>query len=206
MSGASGEAGAAGDERTPPPAAGPGSDIVFTVGHSTRLAAELVALLRGHAIEAVADVRRFPGSRRHPWFGRDELAATLREAEIGYVHLPELGGRRGKPSADSPNGAWRVESFRAYADAMATEAWRSALVRLEELAHERTVAMMCAEAVPWRCHRRLISDALVARGWQVRHILAEGRADPHALHEAARVRPDGLLVYPAPEDRQTELL
>jgi uncharacterized protein (DUF488 family) len=179
---------------------------IYTVGHSTRTGDDFVALLRAHEIEVLADVRRFPGSRRHPHFGKDALRLTLADAGIEYVHLVELGGRRGAPKPDSPNGAWRVEAFRAYADAMVEPEWVEALARLEERARSQHVALMCAEAVPWRCHRRLISDALVARGWAVRHILSETRADPHTLNESARVLPDGRIIYPAPEDEQGWLL
>ncbi len=183
---------------------------VYTIGHSNRPLEEFLDLLRAHGVDVVADVRRFPGSRRNPWFGQDPLREALAGAGIGYVHLPALGGRRGRPAADSPNGAWRVAAFQAYADRMADPEWRGALAELDALGRERTVAVMCAEAVPWRCHRRLIADALVARGREVRHILGRDRADPHELHEAARVRPDGTLVYPPPgsarDEAQMELL
>jgi len=182
----------------------------YTIGHSNRTSEEFLELLRAHGVEVVADVRRFPGSRRNPWFGQDPLREALARAGIDYVHLSALGGRRGRPAPDSPNGAWRVEAFRAYADRMAEPEWRDALTELDALARERTVAVMCAEAVPWRCHRRLIADALVVRGREVRHILGRDRADPHELHEAARVRPDGTLVYPPPgparDEAQMELL
>ena len=179
---------------------------IYTIGHSTRSAEEFVALLFAHRVQKVADVRRFPGSRRYPQFGRDSLRGFLADAGIGYEHLPELGGRRGAPSPGSLNGAWRVPAFRAYADAMGTPGWRAALGSLEEIGRADRTAFMCAEAVPWRCHRRLISDALVLDGWDVRHILGETRADPHVLHEAARRLADGRIVYPAPEDEQGTLL
>jgi uncharacterized protein (DUF488 family) len=164
-----------------------------------------VALLQAHGVDVVADVRRFPGSRRNPQFGRDALRETLAAPGIDYVHLPALGGRRGAPRPDSPNGAWRVAAFRAYADAMGDPEWLEGLGTLEALAGARPLAYMCAEAVPWRCHRRLISDALVARGWIVKHILAEGRVEPHTLHEAARIDPEGRLTYPLPEAEQRTL-
>jgi uncharacterized protein (DUF488 family) len=172
---------------------------VFTIGHSTRPADEFVALLEEHAIRQLADVRRFPGSKRHPQFGREALAERLAQEGIGYHHLGALGGRR-DARPDSPNRGWRNASFRAYADYMATDDFRAALDRLIALADEAPTAVMCAEAVPWRCHRNLIADALVARGHDVLHIVARGEARPHTLHPLARVRDSGDLVYPAPEE------
>ena len=174
--------------------AAPGT--VYTVGHSNRSASEFLELLRSHGIRRVADVRRFPGSRRNPHFGRDPLQATLAEAGIEYEHVEELGGRRGTPAADSPNTAWRVAAFQAYADRMAEPEWIEAFEALEERCTREPVAVMCSEAVPWRCHRRLIADALVVRGWEVRHILGPGRFRLHELQDFARVLPDGRLVYP----------
>lgn len=172
-------------------------NTVYTVGHSNRDVAEFLALLASHDIEEVVDVRRFPGSRRQPWFGQAELAASLAGAGIGYVHVEALGGRRGKPQPNSPNTGWRVASFQAYADHMTDPEWLAALARLEDRAAQRTAALMCSEAVPWRCHRRLIADALVVRGWQVLHILGTQRANPHTLQDFARVQPDGRIIYPA---------
>ena len=185
-----------------PPVQGPGqpaAGVVYTIGHSTRDIDRFIALLEREQIQHVADVRSFPGSRRYPQFGREALAASLAARGIGYSHHPELGGRR-HARPDSPNGAWRNESFRGYADYMLTPAFATALdVLLDRAARERT-AIMCAEAVPWRCHRSLISDALVSRGVDVRHIL-DARTEPHRLTPFAIVR-DGVLYYP-PE--QTEL-
>ena len=164
-------------------------------------------MLAGHRIERLVDVRRFPGSRRLPWFGQVELAAVLAAAGIEYVHEPDLGGRRAAPAgAASPNGAWRSASFRAYADHMATPAFRAALDRVLASAAERGTAVMCAEAVPWKCHRQLIADAAVARGRRVLHILDLRRADAHVLRAGARVARDGTVTYPAPGDDQTALL
>jgi uncharacterized protein (DUF488 family) len=178
---------------------------VFTIGHSTRSSDELLSLLAGHGIEILLDVRRFPGSRRHPQFSRDALSGALAEAGVGYMHEPRLGGRRA-PRPDSPHTAWRVEAFRGYADHMETPGFQAALEDLIRLSQEKTVALMCAEAVPWRCHRRLISDALVAHGLDVRHILGPGRADPHEIDPNARVLDGGRrLVYTGPEDPQREL-
>ena len=173
---------------------------VYTIGHSTRTLPEFIDLLQAFGVEEVADVRRFPGSRRNPQFSGAQLKNALAEVGIGYLHLVELGGRRGRPKPGSPNTGWRVAAFQAYADRMADPEWLRALAELEERARSATVAYMCAEAVPWRCHRRLISDALVVRGWEVRHILAMERADLHELQDFARVQADGSILYPAPEE------
>ena len=178
---------------------------VLTVGHSTRSAAEFVQLLHAHGVRTVADVRRFPGSRRHPQFGRDALEHALAREGIAYRHLPGLGGRR-DPAPDSPNGAWRVAGFRGYADHMDSAEFRDSLEELLGLARAGAVVVMCAEAVPWRCHRRLLADALVARGIEVRHVLGPERADRHELHPAARVLEGGRLVYPGPGAEQVDLL
>jgi uncharacterized protein (DUF488 family) len=168
---------------------------LFTVGHSTRTAAELLALLRAAKIETLVDVRRFPGSRRHPQFGQEALAAALRAAGIAYQHEPDLGGRRA-PRPHSPNAFWREAGFRGYADHMATPAFATALERLLGQAEDRRLAVMCAEALPWQCHRQLIADAAVARGAAVMHLLGEGRTEPHRLNPAARLDGRGGLTYP----------
>jgi uncharacterized protein (DUF488 family) len=168
---------------------------IFTIGHSTRTEAEFLDILRAHGIRGLVDVRRFPGSRRHPHFSRESLAVTLPRHGIAYEHAPDLGGRR-TPSPDSVNRAWRSASFRAYADYTATAGFERALAGLLAGAEEPTV-IMCAEAVHWRCHRQLIADVLVARGHDVRHILSADRAEPHRLNPHARVGPDGSVTYPA---------
>jgi uncharacterized protein (DUF488 family) len=178
---------------------------IFTIGHSTRSIEELLALLAENGVEVLMDVRRFPGSRRHPQFSRDALAAALAGAGIEYLHEPRLGGRRAA-RPDSPHTAWRVEAFRGYADHMETEEFQAALERLIRLSRDRSVVILCAEAVPWRCHRRLISDALVARGIEVRHILSPGRSDLHELDSNARVLDGGRrLVYSGPGEPQRSL-
>ena len=178
---------------------------VFTIGHSIRPIEELLALLAEHGVEVLMDVRRFPGSRRHPQFSRDALAGALGAAGIEYMHEPRLGGRR-TARLGSPHTAWRVEAFRAYADHMETPEFQEALEGLIRLSRNTTVAILCAEAVPWRCHRRLISDALVARGIEVRHILGPRRADPHEIDPNAKVLEGGRrLVYSGPAGAQGEL-
>lgn len=167
---------------------------VFTIGHGTRSFDELVSVLEDAEIDVLVDVRRFPGSRRHPHFGRDSLEETLPAAGIAYEWWGQAFGGRRKPAPDSPNIAWRVDAFRAYADHMHTAEFQSALRDLEERAAAQQQTIMCAETVWWRCHRRLIADALVANGHEVVH-LGLGRDDRHKLHESARRSDDGLLVY-----------
>ena len=177
---------------------------LYTIGHSTRELAEFLGLLDAHRIERIVDVRRYPGSRRHPHFGSEALRLSLADRGIAYRHAPELGGRR-RSAADSRNLFWRSDSFRAYADYMDTPAFRDALARvLDEAARERT-AVMCAEAVPWRCHRNLISDAVVGIGEGVEHIIDAGAPRPHTLNEGARIRSDGSVWYPLPESEQGSL-
>ena len=165
---------------------------IYTIGHSTRSLEELVSLLREHGIKRLADIRRYPGSRRYPHFSRDALAVSLPARGIEYVHMPELGGRR-KPAAGSPNTALRNEQFRAYADHMGSEEFRRAVDRL--VAFEDRTAVMCAEAVPWRCHRNLLSDDLLRRGSEVVHIIGRGAAKRHEMSPWARVDED-RIVYP----------
>jgi uncharacterized protein (DUF488 family) len=164
---------------------------VWTVGHSTRSLEEFVDLLRGYEIELVADVRRFPGSRRLPQFGSAALEAALAAHGIGYCWLPSLGGRR-KPDAGSPNVAWRHPAFRAYADHVATPEFAEGLFELQMLATGLRTVVMCAEVLWWRCHRRLIADALVSLGWPVIHIRDGRHAEPHRLSPPARQLEGGV--------------
>ena len=159
---------------------------VWTIGHSTRSIDEFVALLEAAGIEAVADVRRHAGSRKYPHFNPEPLARALADHGIEYHAFVDLGGRR-KTRPDSPNTVWRNASFRGYADYMETEPFKAALARLTELAHAKRTALLCAEAVWWRCHRALISDALKARGDAVHHILGEEKIQDHPYTSAARV-------------------
>ena len=170
-------------------------DVVYTIGHSTRSGDDFVALLAAHAVTALADVRTVRRSRHNPQFNGDALAATLAAHAIRYVPMPGLGGFR-KTTPDSPNGGFRNLSFRGYADYMQSPAFAEHLDALIALAREATVAIMCAEAVPWRCHRSLIADALTVRGFDVREIVGETRTTPHKLTPFARV--DGTrILYPA---------
>ena len=166
-------------------------DSIWTVGHSNRPLEAFLEILKAHDIRNVIDVRRFPTSRKWPHFDRAALEKSLDAAQIAYFGMPELGGRR-KPRPDSPHTAWRVEAFRGYADFMDTAPFDEALERLESLARERRSVVMCAEALPWRCHRSLIGDALIARGWEVFEILSEREPRPRRIPEFARI--EGLKV------------
>jgi uncharacterized protein (DUF488 family) len=169
---------------------------VLTVGHSTRPIEKFIELLGAHGVERVVDVRTVPKSRRNPQFGRDLLHDSLKRAGIGYTHVPALGGlRRARP--DSPNAGWRNASFRGYADYMQTPQFGKALEELIEMARRQQLALMCAEAVPWRCHRSLIADALLVRGIASEDIASPTRRTPHQLTPLARVR-GTQLTYPAP--------
>ncbi|HEX2122135.1 MAG TPA: DUF488 domain-containing protein [Thermoanaerobaculia bacterium] len=165
---------------------------IYTIGHSTRTLEEFVALLREHGVTRLADVRRYPGSRRHPHFSRESLERSLPEHGVEYVHFEDLGGRR-SPAKQSPNAAWENDQFRGYADYMGTAPFHAAVDRL--LAATRATAVMCAEAVPWRCHRNLLSDELVRRGIAVVHIVGPGSARPHELSKMARIEGD-RVTYP----------
>jgi uncharacterized protein (DUF488 family) len=167
--------------------------ILWTIGHSTRSLAEFVAALHSQQIEALADVRTLPGSRRFPHFDQAPLTAALHAEGIAYQHFPDLGGRR-KPKADSRNTAWRHPAFRAYADHMETPEFARAIERLVALALAKRTAIMCAEAVWWRCHRSLIADYLKPRGWTVLHILDAQKTQEHPFTSAARLE-NGELTY-----------
>jgi uncharacterized protein (DUF488 family) len=168
---------------------------ILTIGHSTHPEERFLALLQRNRAEAVADVRRFPSSRRLPHFNAARLEASLGEAGIAYALLgDQLGGRR-KALADSPNAGWRVGGFRGYADHMSSPEFQSGLERLERLGEERRTAFMCAEGPWWRCHRQLIADALAARGGSVAHVMPDGRREPHRLTPFAVVD-GGRITYP----------
>jgi uncharacterized protein (DUF488 family) len=166
---------------------------IYSVGHGTRPIEEFVEVLRAAHVKTLADIRSAPGSRRHPQFGQAALAASLNATGIRYVHLRGLGGRR-DAAPDSPNVALKVDAFRGYADHMSTEEFAADYARLVATARERATAFMCAETLWWRCHRRLVSDRLVVDGWDVVHLLARGKSEPHRLWDVARAV-DGRLVY-----------
>jgi uncharacterized protein (DUF488 family) len=189
---------------------------ICTIGHSTRTLEEFVSLLREHGVTRLADIRRYPGSRRYPHFSGESLALSLPQNGILYEHFDSLGGRR-KPLPDSPNGAWENEQFRGYADHMGTEEFQRAVDALvfsgapgsqpgvlrekprraesPALQREPATAVMCAEAVPWRCHRNLLADELVRRGIEAIHIVAPGSSRPHELNKMARIE-KGRVIYP----------
>lgn len=177
---------------------------LYSIGHSMRSAEHFVSLLQTHGIELVVDVRRFPGSRRYPQFNLDMLTESLAAAGIDYRHEPELGGRRA-PRESSPNIFWHNASFRGYADHMETAEFQDALDRLIELGEQQTTAILCSEALPWRCHRRLIADALVMRGHDVRHIIGDHDAETHVLNPNIRTTESGILIYDQPDDSSADL-
>lgn len=170
---------------------------LYTLGHSTRTLDELVGLLRAFEVTVLIDIRTIPKSRHNPQFNGDALRSRLRSRRIRYVHLPELGGLR-RARKDSPNTAWRNASFRGFADYMMTEDFEAGLSKLHALAAERRVALMCAEAVPWRCHRSLVADALTARGAQVEHIMSAKHSAPHRMTAFAVVK-RARVTYPGGE-------
>ena len=166
---------------------------IWTIGHSTLTIKQFLGMLSSFQIELLVDVRSFPGSRRYPHFNKEKLRSSLASGGIEYMHMPDLGGRR-KTRPDSKNVAWRNESFRGYADYMETAAFREAIDRLIERARDRRTAIMCAEAVWWRCHRSLIADYLKAAGITVTHILGESKSDEHPFTSAAQII-NGKLSY-----------
>jgi uncharacterized protein (DUF488 family) len=170
---------------------------LWTIGHSTRPIDLLIELLTAHEVQQLVDVRSIPRSRHNPQFNADTLATSLMTAGLTYVHMPQLGGLR-KAKKDSINAGWRNASFRGYADYMQTNEFQRAIEELMAYGTKQKTAIMCAEAVPWRCHRSLIADALVVRGWEVRHIMTETKSDPHHLTSFATIE-NGIIRYPNPE-------
>ncbi|HYK79933.1 MAG TPA: DUF488 domain-containing protein [Micropepsaceae bacterium] len=171
----------------------------FTIGHSTRSLDDFISLLKDAGVKTIADVRSIPGSRTNPQFNTETLPQALGASGIDYAHLAKLGGLRGrlKGKAVSQNMFWDNKSFRNYADYTATETFRIGLRELQDLGHARNAAIMCAEAVWWRCHRRIIADYLIAQGEAVFHILGPNKIEPAHITPAAQVSSDGTLVYPA---------
>ena len=178
-----------------------GASTIYTIGHSTRAVGELVALLKGAGVERLVDVRSVPRSRANPQFNADALPGPLGASGIFYTHLAALGGLRHHPKGapPSPNTLWRNEAFRNYADYAMTPAFRAGLDELCALARDQHCAIMCAEAVWWRCHRRIIADYLLARGVAVAHIMGRGKLDPADLTPGARKLPDGTILYADPD-------
>ncbi len=172
---------------------------IWTIGHSNRTLEQFLEMLRSQQIQLLADVRRFPGSRRLPHFGQENLSKSLADAGIEYVHFPELGGRR-KALANSPNSAWRNEAFRGYADFMMTDEFRNGIDRLLKLARQKRTAIMCAEALWWQCHRSLIADYLKAAGHEVIHIMSAKKTEEHPFTSAARLV-NGKLSYAAASEQ-----
>jgi len=166
---------------------------VWTIGHSTLAIDEFIQMLAPHGIRALADVRRFPASRRHPQFNQRELALSLAANGIEYFHFPELGGRR-RPRPDSPHTVWRNEAFRGYADYMQTEPFLAGIERLRQTARAQPTVVMYAEAVWWRCHRALIADYLKSQGMKVTHIISQTKSELHPYTSAARIV-NGKLSY-----------
>lgn len=176
---------------------------IYTIGHSTRPLDDLVALLRAFDVTTLVDIRTIPRSRHNPQFDKDALRSALRSRRLRYVHLPELGGLR-RPRKDSPNAGWRNASFRGFADYMQTEDFERGLVELRALTAEDRVVLMCAEAVPWRCHRSLVADALTVRGAHVEHITGMERSAAHRVTAFAEV--DGTCITYPRDDSARETL
>ena len=175
------------------------STLVMTIGHFTRMLAEFIRLLQAHAVSCVVDVRTVPRSRHNPQFNQASLPRALKKAGLEYVHMPGLGGLR-HAKRDSPNMGWRNASFRGYADYMQTPEFEQSLEELIRLANKEQIVLMCAEAVPWRCHRSLIADALLVRGIRAEDIMSPTRRQVHTLTPFAKVR-GTTITYPAETSR-----
>jgi uncharacterized protein (DUF488 family) len=173
--------------------------ILFTIGHSNRELSDFLALLTQYGLELLIDIRTLPGSRKYPHFDKENLSGSLQAAGIDYRHFPELGGRR-RAAKDSVNTGWYHPAFRGYADYMQTEPFKQAVIELSHVARHTTTVIMCSESVPWRCHRSLLGDALLIRGFTVTDIISRTSARPHKLTPWARV--DGQdITYPASEEQ-----
>ena len=175
---------------------GDSSPNVLTLGHSTKSWQEFVDLLEKHKINILADIRRFPGSRRYPHFNQAKMQVNLQEQQTRYVHLEALGGRREPQEENGKNAGWRNGSFRGYADHMSTDEFRNGVDQLVALLNEGRIAIMCAEALPWQCHRSLVSDYLASiLGFKVQHIMPDGKLQSHSVTEFAQIS-DKSLAYP----------
>lgn len=169
------------------------SKTIWTIGHSNRPLNEFMDMLHSFQIQLVADIRSFPGSSHYPYFNKELLEDSLSENQIAYIHLAGLGGRR-KVQVNSINTGWRLDSFRAYADYMSTDTFKTAIAQLEDLADKQRTAYMCSEALWWRCHRSLVSDFLKLKGWTVMHIMAAGKVQEHPYTSVAKII-NGRLSY-----------
>ncbi len=176
--------------------------LIYTIGHSTHSLADFIAMLQSFEIKILADIRSLPGSRKYPQFNKEDLAISLADAKIQYLHLSNLGGRR-RVKKDSRNNRWRNDSFKGYADYMETKEFEAAIENLESIATKEPTAYMCAEAVWWRCHRSMVSDYLKAKGWEVRHIMGIGKSELHKYTSPARVV--GTTVFYCDDDIGIEL-
>ena len=175
---------------------------MFTIGHSTHPIDAFVEILQAHGVRQLVDIRTIPKSRHNPQFNQETLSASLRKQKIAYVHMKDLGGLR-RPRPDSPNAGWKNSSFRGYADYMQTEPFKEALEKLITLSKKIPTAIMCAEALPWKCHRSLVSDSLATKGTQVEHLLSPKKRQLHTLTSFAKVQ-NGELLYPK-DKQQLEL-
>ncbi|CAI9086298.1 DUF488 domain-containing protein [Methylacidiphilum fumariolicum] len=172
--------------------------IIKSIGHGTKSLEELISMLKEANVEALIDVRSIPRSRHNPQFNKETIAEALSKESILYIHLPEAGGLR-HPKKDSPNKGWKNESFRGFADYMATANFAAALDKIIEIGKEKSAALMCAETLPWRCHRSLIADALLLRGVEVVHILPKGKEIKHQLTPWSQIK-NGIVTYPASDE------
>jgi uncharacterized protein (DUF488 family) len=170
---------------------------IYTIGHSTHPPDEFIRLLLEAGIKMIADIRFYPSSKKHPHFNKEALQKKLQEADIGYIHLQSLGGRR-KPQPDSLNNGWRHAAFRGYADYMASPEFLEAANQLAVIAEKTPTAYMCSESVWWRCHRALVSDHFKCKGWQVQHIMPNGKQQEHPYTQPARIV-NGKLSYAVPD-------
>ncbi len=175
---------------------------IFTIGHSNRPLEAFLELLEENEIELLVDVRTVPRSRHNPQFNKENLSRSLPRRGIEYIHIPALGGLRSHKKSDMPskNTAWENASFRNYADYAETKSFREGLAELAELARKKRTCYMCAEAVWWRCHRRIITDYLLSKGWHVKHIMAPGKTDDAEMNENAKLQKDGRIIYPAAQE------